>query len=191
MPRSDDATDAQPRPEPRVEREARNWSLTDLSRRSGVSRATINRVERGRSSPTAALLGRLSGALGLALSTFCARAEGLPGVRLLRAQDQPKWRDPVTGAVHRRIAPAPGSDLPLDLIGIALPAGASVAVPASSDAFIRQVVVVLEGALTVRDGETAHELSPGDSLEFGPSSDGTFRNPSGDPCSCLVAALRT
>ena len=48
----------------RLEREARGWSLSDLAARSGVSRAMINKVERGESSPTAALLGRLSGAFG-------------------------------------------------------------------------------------------------------------------------------
>ena len=135
----------------------------------------INKVERGASSPTAALLGRLSGALGLRLSALLARAEGGPGGRLVRADEQPRWRDPATGYLRRQIAPAPGSDFPLDLVGIALPAGAAVDFPESAYAFIRQVVVVLEGALTVEEGGTAHALGPGDCLEFGPPSPCTFR----------------
>ena len=47
----------------RIERESRSWSLSDLAERAGVSRAMIHKIERGESSPTAALLARLSGAL--------------------------------------------------------------------------------------------------------------------------------
>ena len=173
----------------RAEREARGWSLSDLASRSGVSRAMISKVERGAASPTAVLLGRLSGALGLTLSALLARAEGAGAGRLVRADEQARWRDPATGYVRRQIAPAPGSDLPLDLVGVALPAGAAVEFPAEAYAFIRQVVVVLDGALTVAEGDTNHELGPGDSLEFGPPSPCTFR--AGDaPCSYLVAVIR-
>ena len=59
----------------RLEREARAWSLAGLAERSGVSKAMISKIERGEASPTAALLGRLSGACGLSMSTLLARAE--------------------------------------------------------------------------------------------------------------------
>jgi len=85
----------------RLEREQRGWSLADLAERSGVSRAMINKVERGESSPTAALLGRLSGALGLTMSTLLARAEAAGGGRLVRKADQPLWQDPATGYLCR------------------------------------------------------------------------------------------
>ncbi|MCL7708626.1 helix-turn-helix transcriptional regulator, partial [Enterobacter kobei] len=75
----------------RVERETRGWSLSELAERAGVSRAMIHKIERGESSPTATLLGRLSGALGLSMSTLIARAEMNEG-RLLRFADQPVWR---------------------------------------------------------------------------------------------------
>ena len=72
----------------RGEREARGWSLNDLAERSGVSRAMISRIERGEASPTAVLLGRLSGAFGLTLSNLLARIENA-GERVRRAKDQP------------------------------------------------------------------------------------------------------
>ena len=68
----------------RIERENRGWSLTDLARRSGVSRAMINKVERGEASPTASLLGRLAGAFGLTLSMLLARTETDHKGRLVR-----------------------------------------------------------------------------------------------------------
>jgi transcriptional regulator with XRE-family HTH domain len=58
----------------RIEREARHWSLSDLAERAGVSRAMVHKIERGDSSPTAMLLGRLSGAFGLSMSKLIARA---------------------------------------------------------------------------------------------------------------------
>ena len=100
----------------------------------------INKVERGESSPTAALLGRLSGAFGLTLSALLARTEGPAAGRLMRAADQPRWQDPATGYIRTQIAPAPGSDLPAELTHVVLPAGASVSFPASSYGFTRHVV---------------------------------------------------
>jgi ribosome-binding protein aMBF1 (putative translation factor) len=46
------------------ERKRRNWTLQDLADRSGISRAMISKIERCESSPTAIVLGRLSGAFG-------------------------------------------------------------------------------------------------------------------------------
>src|SRR5262249_32457732 len=75
----------------RVERENRGWSLPDLAERSGVSRAMINKVERGAASPTASLLGRLSGAFGLTLSMLLARTETDHVGRLVRSDEQFRW----------------------------------------------------------------------------------------------------
>ncbi len=67
----------------RIERESRGWSLNDLAERAGASRAMIHKIERGESSPTASMLGRLSGAFGISMSTLIARAEMQEG-KLLR-----------------------------------------------------------------------------------------------------------
>src|SRR5882724_155446 len=171
----------------KTEREARDWSIADLAQRSGVSKAMISKVERGEASPTAALLGRLSGAFGLTLSTLLARAEHA-GSRLLRAADQPQWQDPATGYVRRQVAPR--SDLPLELIRVELPAGASVMFPASSYTFIRQMVWVLKGRLTFVEGDIVHEMEPGDCLLLGPPVDCTFKTRGREPCIYLVVLMR-
>jgi len=175
----------------RAEREERGWSLTDLAGRAGVSRATINNIERGLTSPTAALLGKLSGAFGLTMSTLLARAEAAQAGRLLRAAEQPVWRDPKSGYVRRHVAPAPGSDLPLDVVKVEMPPGAEVAFPAASYVFIRQIVWIVSGELEIREGETLHRLLPGDSLEFGAPDDCRFANPGAEPCVYAVIVLRT
>lgn len=171
----------------RAEREGRGWSLSDLAGRAGVSRAMIHKVERGASSPTAQLLGKLSGAFGVTMSTLIARAEAGSG-RLLRRQDQPEWTDPETGYVRRHVTPA--SDLPLDLVRVTLPAGQAVPMPAASYAFIRQVIWVLDGALVFEEGAARHRMDAGDCLELGPPVNCVFRNETGRPCTYAVVVLR-
>jgi transcriptional regulator with XRE-family HTH domain len=170
----------------RIEREARGWSLSELAERASVSRGMIFKVERGDSSPTATLLGKLSGAFGLSMSTLIARAEVSKG-KLLRKADQPLWVDPDTGYVRRHVSP--NSDLPLDLIHITLPAGESVAMPASAYAFLRQLIWVLEGELVFSEGEARHVMSEGDCLELGPPTDCLFKNESDRTCVYAVAVL--
>jgi transcriptional regulator with XRE-family HTH domain len=171
----------------RLEREARGWSLADLASRSDVSKAMISKIERGEASPTAALLGRLSGAFGLTLSTLLARAE-LSGGRLLRAGEQPRWEDPATGYVRRHISPA--SDIPLELIEVELPAGVSVTFPASSYAFLRQLIWVMKGRLSFVEGPVTHELESGDCLALGPPAECTFKTLGRQPCLYLVVIMR-
>jgi len=171
----------------RGEREARGWSLADLAARSGVSKAMISKIEREEASPTAQILGRISGAFQLTLATLLARAESDDG-RLVRASEQPRWRDPETHYVRRQIFARPRS--PLELVEVELPAGASVAFPAASYAFIRQLVWVTRGRLAIREGGETHELRTGDCLEFGAPSDSEFRNESKAACRYVVALVR-
>jgi transcriptional regulator with XRE-family HTH domain len=168
-------------------RAARGLSVGALAERSGVSRAMIGKVERGDAHPTAALLGRLSAALGMTLSELIADAEGTDR-RLVRAAEQPAWTDPASG--YRRRAVSPPAGRPLELIEVELPAGAQVDYPADSYAFIHQQIWVLEGRLRFREGATDHELDTGDCLQLGPPAPCTFSNPTRAPCRYLVALTR-
>src|SRR2546423_907251 len=89
-------------------RSGSRFSLDDLAERSGVSRSMISVIERGESSPTAALLEKLARALGVPLASLF----DAPGaVRkkatdpLMRYADQPVWKDPTTGYVRRNVSP--------------------------------------------------------------------------------------
>jgi transcriptional regulator with XRE-family HTH domain len=176
----------------RREREARGWSVAAFAEASGVSRAMISKVERAEASPTAALLGRLSGAFGFTVSTLLSRAEADgSGGHLARVADQQVWTDPETGYIRRALSP-PGADP--ELVLVELPAGAEVPYPAASYAFLRgQCVWVLSGHIVVREGVEETPLRVGDLLAFDLSTprDCAFRNPSqAESARYLVALAR-
>ena len=62
--------------------------------------------------------------------------------------------------------------------------------PASSYAFIQQVMWVLGGRLTFIEEDVAHDLGPGDSYELGAPVARTFRNDGDTVCRYLVVVLR-
>jgi transcriptional regulator with XRE-family HTH domain len=171
----------------RLEREQRGWSLADLSERSGVSRAMISKIERNEASPTANVLGRLSGAFGVTISTLLARAECTAG-RVARADEQPCWQDPETGFLRRSVSP-PGAKV-IELVKSVLSPGARLAYPAASYAFIDQQILVLKGCLTFTEGTAVHMLQEGDCLELGPPSDCIFENRTRSSCEYLVVIAR-
>lgn len=170
-----------------TERQSRDWSVAELASRSGVSRAMISKIERGEAHPTSTVLGKLSGAFGLPLSTLLARAEAQSS-RLARTAIQPVWRDPATGYIRRALSPS--AEDSLQLTEIELPAGARVSYPAAAYTFIRQQIWALAGTLTFYEGDVVHRLQPGDCLALGTPADCTFENETRRVCRYLVAVVR-
>ncbi len=168
------------------EREARKWSLAELADRSGVSKAMISKIERREASPTATVLGRLSGAFGVPLSVLVASAEKATE-RLSVSERQPVWTDPDTGYVRRAVSPA---GAPVELIEVQLPAGVSVPYPAAAFAFQQQQIWMLQGQLDFAEGEVVHRLKAGDCLMLGGPSDCLFFNPGSVPARYLIVLSR-
>jgi transcriptional regulator with XRE-family HTH domain len=86
-------------------RAQRGLNLETLASRANVSRAMLSRIERGESSPTAQLLNKVCGGLGITLSEFFAETERPPRP-LARFADQPTWRDPESRYLRRNVSPA-------------------------------------------------------------------------------------
>src|SRR3982750_4597349 len=74
---------------PRIKalREAEGLSLRDLADRSGVSAPMLSQVERGETSPTLAIAGRIAGGLELSLSQLLRLDEG-EGVSVVRKAER-------------------------------------------------------------------------------------------------------
>jgi len=177
-----------------------------LAEASGVSRAMISKIERGESSPTAVLLGRLSAALELSVSELLtgARLGGGPvdgpgpgpeppppeaggAGRVRRVADAPHWRDPDTGYLRRPIS-TPG--FPAAVTEVMLPPRTRVPYPAAAYAFIAQLVWVLSGQLTLTDGTERHVLEAGDTFELGQPRPREFGNETDADCRYVVVVTR-
>jgi transcriptional regulator with XRE-family HTH domain len=190
----------------RAERRVRGWPIERLAVASGVSRAMISKIERGESSPTAVVLGKLSAALELSVSELLApggavdprtRAggagadpDGDPASRggaVRRAADTPQWRDPDSGYLRRQVSTP---RFPAAVTEVTLPPGARVPYPAGAYAFIAQLVWVLAGQLTLKDGPDEHSLAPGDTFELGEPRPREFRNDGAGDCRYLVVVTR-
>jgi transcriptional regulator with XRE-family HTH domain len=188
----------------RGERRSRGWSMDRLAGASGVSRAMISKIERGESSPTAVLLGKLSAALELSVSELltgarlgegpqsaerpAAEASGGDGAgRVRRAEDTPHWRDPETGYLRRQISTA---GFPAAVTEVMLPPHTRVPYPAAAYAFIAQLVWVLSGRLTLADGSVRRVLAAGDTFELGEPRSREFRNETDEECRYVVVVTR-
>jgi transcriptional regulator with XRE-family HTH domain len=171
----------------KAERERHGWSLAALADRSGVYKAMLSKIEREEVSPTAAILLRIATALGYTLAGFLSPPEARTKA-VLRADEQPVWRDPASRYLRRQVFQS--VENPMELVEVQLPPRARVALPASAYTLIRQVVWVLAGTLTLKRGTSTIELAKGDRYEFGPPENTEFRNATAKECHYLVALLR-
>lgn len=168
-------------------RAERGLTLDGLAERSGVSRSMISLVERGESSPTAAVLHRLATGLGTTLASLFAEEARPEAPPVVRRAEQATWRDPETGYVRRSLSP-PGFPSPIELVEVVLPPKARVAydaVPGSPG--IEQQVWVLEGEVELTAGTETHRLAAGDCLAVRVEGPTAFRNPSDRPARHVVA----
>ncbi|QGZ39074.1 transcriptional regulator with XRE-family HTH domain [Pseudoduganella flava] len=145
-------------------REQRGWSLDELAKRSGISRATLSRLERGETSPTAALLGKLCAAYGLPMSRLIAAVEE-QGAQLIKAAEQAVWTDPASGFTRRMVSP-PAQGMRAELIEGRLPAGAVIDYEAPPVSGLEQHIWMLDGLLEYTLDGTVHTLQTGDCLRF-------------------------
>lgn len=80
--------------------------------------------------------------------------------------------------------------MPLELVRVRLPAGARVALPAASYAFIRQQIWLVAGQLEFTEGDIVHALGPGDCLALGAPADCVFHAPGPEDADYLVALVK-
>ena len=142
-------------------RAASGFSLEALAERSAVSRSMISLIERGESSPTAAVLEKLTRALGVPLaSLFDAPTQPVQAgpEPVLRYTDQPVWKDPLTGYVRRNVSPA-GVPQRLRIVEIHFPPGERVSFePAPEARPFHQQFWLLEGLMDVHLADAMSHL---------------------------------
>jgi transcriptional regulator with XRE-family HTH domain len=172
-------------------RAERALTLDGLAERSGVSRSMISLIERGESSPTAAVLDRLAGGLGVTLASLFADEARTDASPIARRGDQAIWRDPETGYVRRNLSPA-SFPSPLELVEVVLPPGVRVAYDAAGvrTVGVSQQIWILDGGIELTVGDVTHRLEAGDCIAMRLDRRVAFHNPS-DRDARYVVALAT
>jgi transcriptional regulator with XRE-family HTH domain len=165
----------------------RGWSLEALAERTGISRPTLSRLERGELSPTAAMLGKLCAVYGWTLSRLMAEAE-VRAPNLITAAAQAHWTDPASG-YRRRVVSPPAPDLRGELVEVRMPAGAIVAFDAAPVAGLEHHLWMLEGAMTLEVEGTRFHLRAGDCLRYVLTGPSRFENPGKREARYLVAMV--
>jgi transcriptional regulator with XRE-family HTH domain len=145
-------------------RAERGWSLDTVAERTGISRATLSRLERAELSPTAAMLNTLCALYGWTLSRLMTEAERKPA-QLVPAAAQTTWTDPASGYRRRAVSP-PAPGLQAELVEVRLPRGAVVDFAAAPVIGLEQHLWLIEGAMTLDVGGVSHALSAGDCLRY-------------------------
>ena len=171
-------------------RDAQGFSLDALAERSGVSRSNISLIERGQSSPTAAVLDKLSAGLGVTLASLFedSKAPAAEPSPVARVAEQPVWTDPASGYIRRNVSPAARS--PIQLVDVVFPAGQRVAYDSGArEAEIHQQIWMIDGVMEMTVGDAHWRLATGDCLAMRLDRPTVYRNPTRQPARYLVALV--
>ncbi|WP_428527280.1 helix-turn-helix domain-containing protein [Roseibium sp.] len=168
-------------------RKAKGLSLNELAEKSGISRATLSRIERSDTSPTAAALGRLATAFGVSVADLFGFGAAAHDAKLAHT-DQTVWRDPETGFQRRSVSPAI-SGFRGSVIEGTLPAGAIISYAAPPLPDLEHHIVLLSGAITVTFGDTRFNLAPGDCLRFRLNSPNAYHATGSEPARYLLTVI--
>lgn len=150
-----------------------NRTLEELSSASGISRATLSRIERGEVSPTAEVLNQLCIVYGMTMSRLLAEVEHAAD-NLFRAEEQTLWRDERNGFERRMILP-PSNQFRCELIEGNLRPGAYIEYLNPPVQGLEQYLWLYSGGLTVTRETETWALEKGDSLRFHLSGTSSFR----------------
>jgi mannose-6-phosphate isomerase-like protein (cupin superfamily) len=153
-------------------------SLRDLGERTGVSAPMLSQVERGETSPTLAVAGRIAGGLELSLSQLL-RLDETEGVTVVRRGQRRPGGSRKRGHSYEVLTPAlPGQRSEVSCH--VLRAGAATGGPGDPpmhEAGSRETAVVTAGRVRLECAGIAYDLAEGDAVTFDADLPHHFENP--------------
>lgn len=165
-------------------REHHSMTLDTLAGKTGLSRATLSRIEKNEVSPTAETLGRLAAAYALPISQLLAPLEQ-SFQPIVRRQDQPVWTDPAQAFERRNVSP-PSGQLSVELIEGTLGAQQRIAYDAPAIPGQEHHVYVLSGQIEITVEGKSHDLRQGDCLRYILFGETVFKTTQ-TPCTYMIA----
>lgn len=170
----------------RAERLRKSWTLEDLAARSGVSKGMLVQVEQARTNPSIATICRLSTALGVPMAVLVEAPEA-PSTQVVRAEEGvPLWRGR-TGGLAKLMA---GLDAhhQVELWDVRIPPGDAM-VSEAHPAGTRELILVVEGELTLELDGTTRQAGPGDAIVFVADRPHTYRNDADIEMRCAMTVV--
>lgn len=158
----------------RLLREERGLTLQELSERSGVSKAMLNQIEAGRSSPTIALGWKIANGLGVPFGALLG--EAMPGDFVVHPQSAIQTLYSADRRLCTRALFPPGDSRAAELYELTLEPGAEEQASSHTPG-TREQIYVLSGQLTVETAESTGQLQAGDVLFFGADRPHRYHNP--------------
>jgi transcriptional regulator with XRE-family HTH domain len=159
----------------RQRRKARNMSLDDLARASGVSRAALSQIETCKSNPTVGVLWKIAVGLGIPFAELIGAPRS--GAAVLRRADSQLLRSSDGRFESRPLTPAGASPL-VELYELRVAARSTHRSEAHAPG-THEVVVVLTGQLRLHVDQEVYELAAGDSIAFAADRPHAYENPAG------------
>jgi XRE family transcriptional regulator, regulator of sulfur utilization len=176
-------------PRIRALREAMDLSLRDLAERSGVSAPMLSQVERGETSPTLQVAGRIAGGLELRLSQLL-RLDEDGAVSVVRRSERRKGPGGAGGHSYEILTPPlPGQRA--ELSRHVLSPGAVTGGPGDPpmhEPGSRETALVESGTVVLTCDGQPHALEAGDCVTFDADLPHHFENP-GDDEAVLLAVV--
>ena len=171
----DDTADTRLADRLKLLRQEHGLSLDVLAEQSGISRATLSRMENAEVSPTAQVLGKLCAAYGLTTSRLLYMVESDAPTKLT-ADQQPVWRDRKNGFTRRSVSP-PAPGFAAEVLQCELKANTIITYDKLPREGIEHYFYVLEGELTFSVNGRPFALTQGDSLRVKLFGETKFQTP--------------
>lgn len=155
-------------------RHERGLSLDDVATRSGISRATLSRIERGQTSPTTNTLGKLCSAYHVTMSSLMVAVES-DAPRHIRFKQADMWTDPESG-FRRTVVSPPAHNYQTEMAFATLPPGTDILYTSAPIEGLEQHIFLLEGELTLTFNDLSYELQALDCLALKLHGASRFQN---------------
>ena len=150
------------------------WTLEDLAARAGVSKGMLLQVEQARTNPSVATICRLATALGVSVASLVEAPEG-PSVRVVRADEGVTLWTGGNKDSAARLMVGSGTSQQVELWDVRMVPGdgfSSEGHPTGT----RELLLVLEGELTLELDGTPHPVGAGDAIAFVADRPHAYRN---------------
>ena len=161
----------------RALRRERGLTLKGLGRLAGLSHPFLSQVERGRANASVASLKRIAAALGVNVADLFEPNGSTARPRVLRREVRPNL---AFGTLGRKFMLTPRPLEHLQVILGELDRGGSTGDEPYTHGDSEELLVVLEGVVSLQLGSEMFELSTGDSIDYRSSTPHRLVNVGGD-----------